>query len=137
MKLHAMQTYPEECCGVLMGRDAEGGKMICDILEVPNAGKENRNRRFLIGPEVYKKVEQEAAEEGVEIVGLYHSHPDHPAAPSEFDREQAMPQWSYVIVSVNQGQPEYVRSWVLREDRSAFHEEDIQVLDGQFKHHCK
>lgn len=132
-----MKTYPEECCVVLMGRDVEGAKNVCDILEVQNAKDENRARRFLIKPEEYKRAEKEAEEEGVNIIGLYHSHPDHPAQPSQFDLEQAMPYWSYVIVSVAQGEPEQVRSWVMADDRSQFEEEIIEIVDGQFKHQCK
>lgn len=137
IKIHAMKTYPEECCGVLMGRDLEEARVVCDILEMRNAKDEDRQRRYLIQPEDYKVAEEEAKREGVGIVGFYHSHPDHLAQPSEFDLEQAMPYWSYIIVSVTHGQPDHVRSWVMDDDRSKFEEEPIDILDGQFKHHCK
>lgn len=137
IKIHAMKTYPEECCGVLMGRDLEEARVVCDILEMRNAKDEDRQRRYLIQPEDYKVAEEEAKREGVGIVGFYHSHPDHLAQPSEFDLEQAMPYWSYIIVSVTHGQPDHVRSWVMDDDRSKFEEELIDILDGQFKHHCK
>ncbi len=137
IKLHATQTYPEECCGVLFGKDRGEFKDVCEILSIRNINQDQRERRYLISPEDYQMAEREANQEGVEIVGLYHSHPDHPSIPSQFDLEHALPYWSYVIVSVEQGQPTELASWVLKDDRSAFDEEQVQIVDGQFVHHCK
>ncbi len=134
MKLHSSRTYPEECCGVLLGRVDNETKVVCDILEMKNAKDENRSTRFLITPEDYKSAEQQAKQEGVDLVGSYHSHPDHPAVPSQFDLEHAMPWWSYVIINVEAGQPSTLRSWLMNEDRSRFEEEELIVVDGQFKH---
>jgi proteasome lid subunit RPN8/RPN11 len=136
MKLHAVRTYPEECCGVLLGRDAGDFKEVCDVLEVRNQGAENRERRFLISPEDYQRAERLARREGVEIVGFYHSHPDHPATPSQFDLDHALPFWSYLIVSVEGGQPASVASWVLKEDRSQFDQERTEVFEGELVHRC-
>ena len=133
-KLHAMQTYPEECCGVLLGTDNDTTRHVCDVLEIRNTKDENRTRRYLITPEAYKHAEEYAAKEGVQILGLYHSHPDHPAQPSQFDLDHALPWFSYVIVSVEKGIPAVTRSWLLRDDRSAFDEEELVVLDGEFIH---
>jgi proteasome lid subunit RPN8/RPN11 len=137
IKLHAMQTYPEECCGVLIGRDDGERKTVCDILEIKNAKEENRARRFLITPEDYTWAEKRAREEGVDVMGFYHSHPDHPARPSQFDIDHAMPWCSYVIVSVEAGHAVAVKSWVLLDDHSAFSEEPMEVLEGELIQQCK
>ncbi|MBI3111799.1 MAG: M67 family metallopeptidase [Ignavibacteriales bacterium] len=127
IKAHASATYPEECCGVLFGEEGESGKIVREILDIPNAKEENRERRFLITPEEYRRSEQEAERLGLEVLGFYHSHPDHPARPSQFDLEHAMPWWSYVIVSVKKGMPADVTSWSLDDDRREFREEKIAV----------
>ena len=136
IKLHAMRTYPEECCGMLLGKRMDEEKFVCDILSMNNTMKEDHETRYLITPEEYKKAEELASQEDVSLIGMYHSHPDHPARPSQFDLEHAMPWWSYVIVSVQEGQPAAIKSWVLRDDRSMFDEENLHILDGEFKHLC-
>lgn len=125
MKTHAGQAYPEECCGMLLGKDDNRGRTVFDVIAMRNERGESRERRFLITPEEYRRAEEEARRGGVDVIGLYHSHPDHPAQPSRFDLEHAMPWWSYVIVSVQQKLPTSVRSWVLRDDRLGYTEEDI------------
>lgn len=126
IKVHAMQTYPEECCGVMLGREVNGMRQVCDVLEIRNTKDENRTRRYLITPEDYRHAEKLAGNEGLGVLGVYHSHPDHPAQPSQFDLDHAQPWFSYVIVSVEKGLPTAVRSWLLRDDRSAFEEERIE-----------
>ena len=136
IKLHAMRTYPEECCGVLFG-DADGSsKKVCDVLEIRNAKEENRGRRFLITAAEYRWAEERAAKKGVSLLGFYHSHPDHPAEPSQFDLDHAMPWCSYLIAAVRDGNPAAVRSWILREDRSAFDEEILEITDGELLRPC-
>lgn len=125
IKAHASATYPEECCGVLLGKEEPTGKTVSEALEVTNAKEENRERRFLITPEEYRKSEEEANRRGLVILGFYHSHPDHPARPSQFDLEHAMPACSYVIVSVIKGVPDQVTSWRLEDDRREFRQEEI------------
>jgi proteasome lid subunit RPN8/RPN11 len=127
IKVHARQTYPEECCGFLLGTTDHAGKTICDILEVNNTRQDNRQRRFLINPDDYKVAEMFARKEGVELLGLYHSHPNHPARPSQYDLDHALPFWSYVIVSVQEGEPGDTLCWLLKEDRSSFLEEELCV----------
>jgi len=134
IKVHAMQTYPEECCGVLLGSDESGVKKVDKAVKIENAMEENRERRFLVTPESYRSIELQARQERLQVIGIYHSHPDHRAAPSTFDLENALPSWSYVIVSVESGIPSKVTSWLLKEDRSGFEEETMMVLDGEFKH---
>jgi proteasome lid subunit RPN8/RPN11 len=94
-----------------------------------NSKAENRERRYLITAKDYQWAEERARNEGLEILGLYHSHPDHPAEPSAFDLDHALPAWSYVIVSVQKARVVDTRSWVLLDDRSRFKEERIDVVD--------
>src|SRR5688500_13477737 len=124
---HAERTYPEECCGALLGREADGPepRQVVRILEVENTKDENRARRYLIEPKALLAAERAARQEGLDVVGIYHSHPDHPSRPSEFDREHAMPVWSYVIVVCHKGKVVGLQSWQLKEDRSAFDEEQV------------
>lgn len=126
---HAAATYPEECCGVLVGRSlADGdGHLVERVLSVDNERQDSRGNRFLIHPETVLAAEREARRAGLSIVGYYHSHPDHPAQPSDFDREHAWPGLSYVIVSVRQGEVAEARSWRLTDDRTRFEEETLTV----------
>ena len=120
--------YPHECCGLLLGRfDEAGRKTVVEVYPVSNARAESeRHNRSLILPREYLRGERQARASGLDVVGNYHSHPDHPAAPSQFDLEHAWPTWSYVIVSVSEGQArDLLRSWELRADRSQFDEEEI------------
>ncbi|MBD3336512.1 MAG: hypothetical protein GF355_13450, partial [Candidatus Eisenbacteria bacterium] len=121
-------VYPYECCGFLVGR-MEGGER--RVVEVWAAGNEKAaqeaSRRFWISPENYFQLELRARKAGLEILGVYHSHPDHPGEPSEFDREHALPGWSYIVFSVLKGKPGPVASWRLAENRSRFYAEEFQV----------
>lgn len=121
---HGRETYPNECCGALIGRDGQ----VLEALALPNTTEEGPRRRFLVRPADYRAAEARAAETGQELAGFYHSHPDHPARPSQFDLDHAWPFFSYVIVSILNGAPADLRSWRLREDRSQFDEEAIQQL---------
>lgn len=129
IRVHAMEAYPEECCGILVGTGGEAGKEVFDVVRIGNAREENRTRRFLITPEEYSRAEAAAAAGGLGVMGFYHSHPDHPARPSQFDLEHAWPWCSYVIVAVEERIPAAVKSWVLKEDRSGFDEEIIDSVD--------
>jgi cysteine synthase B len=120
---HGAKTYPEECCGALLG-PRQG--VISEAFPLDNETSAERRRRFLIGPEEYRSAERRAIETGRELLGFYHSHPDHPAIPSAFDLEHAWPNLSYLIISVRKGQPAESRSWRLRIDRSGYDEELIK-----------
>lgn len=123
---HAIETYPEECSGVMVGMRAEDGtKVVVDVWPAENTHEDERSCRFLIDPLVYMRFEKQADERDLEVLGVYHSHPDHPAKPSEYDREHAWPGWSYVIASVGKENVEDMRSWVLKNDRSGYEEETI------------
>jgi len=122
IRAHGAQTYPDECCGALLGpRQGE----IVEAFALPNETSGERRRRFLIGPEEYRAAERRATETAQELLGFYHSHPDHPAIPSTFDLEHAWPNLSYIIVSVKKGTAAEMRSWRLKTDRSGYDEEQI------------
>ena len=126
---HGRTAYPQECCGLLLGRVEDGGKVVVDLKPMENAHENSRNNRYVIEPSHMLEAEKEARSRGMDIVGIYHSHPDHPARPSEFDREHAFPWYSYIVVSVEQGEPKQLTSWTLKEDRSGF---DSEVLTSSF-----
>lgn len=121
---HGESLYPHECCGFLFGKDTDEGRTIDGYLTVENRRTDNRERRFLVSPEDYLHAERYAEEKGIQLLGIYHSHPDHPAIPSEHDRVQAMPFFSYVIVSVEKGKSVDLRSWLL-DPKFQFQEEII------------
>jgi len=128
VRLQGEAEYPHECCGLLVGRtEADSGrKTVLEIYPVSNAREEEaKHHRSLITPDEYVRGERHARGRGLEIVGNYHSHPDHPAEPSQFDLDHAWPTWSYVIVSVGAGRARDLRSWEMRADRSRFDEEEI------------
>ena len=122
---HAREAYPEECAGALVGVDKGDTKVVVDVWRAENTHEEERSRRFLIEPLKIKEFEERAEEREMGVLGFYHSHPDHPAEPSEYDREHAWPGYSYVIASVSAANVEDVRSWTLKDDRSAYDEEPI------------
>jgi proteasome lid subunit RPN8/RPN11 len=127
IRAHGELTYPHECCGALLGRDAEGAREALELLLLENRQTSSARKRFALTAEDYRRAEQAANERGLELVGWYHSHPDHPALPSEFDREHAWPWYSYVIVSVERGRAGALASWRLADDRGRFEFEPVQV----------
>lgn len=128
VRTHGERDYPYECCGLLLGRFAENGAKVClEIYPISNAREEGAKRnRFLIRPEELMRGEKHAAARGLDVVGFYHSHPDHSAIPSAYDLEHAWPVYSYVVVAVKSGQTEDLRSWEMQADRSRFDEERIE-----------
>ena len=131
---HGERDYPFECCGLLLGRFAENGvKVLDEIYAISNAREEAAKRnRFLIRPAELLQGEQYAAAKSLDIIGFYHSYPDHPAVPSQYDLEHAWPTYSYIVVAVREGQAEALRSWEMETDRSRFNEEEI--LTGAASH---
>ncbi|HEX7181219.1 MAG TPA: M67 family metallopeptidase [Thermoanaerobaculia bacterium] len=127
---HASASYPDECCGFLIGRASEDTTVVERVLSVGNERQDSRHNRYLINPETVLAAHKEARALGLDVVGYYHSHPDHPAVPSEFDREHAWPWVSYLIVSVQAGKVVAARSWRLAEDRESFDEEVIEQGNG-------
>jgi proteasome lid subunit RPN8/RPN11 len=124
---HGARSYPNECCGALVGVADGDAKQVRALLPLENRREgEAARTRFLVTAEDHLRAEKEARAQGLDIVGWYHSHPDHPARPSEFDREHAWPWYSYVVVRVAGGTPQEATSWVLSDDRSQFLEEPMQ-----------
>ncbi len=121
---HVESAYPEEGAGFLIGVEGE----VKEILALPNAREdEARHNRFLITPEEYLKAELTADRLGLSLIGVFHSHPDCPNIPSEYDREWAQPFFSYIITRVDEGKAVNSRSWRLIEDRSKYEEEEIKI----------
>ena len=119
-------AYPNECCGILVGRDVDGRRLVERLVEGRNAFEaDEQYHRFSIDPRQQMKAEREAEAEGKVVLGFYHSHPDHPARPSEYDREHAWPFYSYVIVAIAKGAPADMTSWVLDAETSQFSRQEI------------
>ena len=128
--LHGEKAYPSEGAGFLLGNSSADWRVVSAILELSNAREESaQHNRYLLSPQDMLRSEQEAARLGLDVIGVFHSHPDHPNQPSEFDRQWAMPWFSYIITSVNQGTASGSRSWRLTDDRQAFEEEEIIQTD--------
>jgi proteasome lid subunit RPN8/RPN11 len=122
------QAYPAECCGALLGRMAEGkAKAVVRLAPVVNRRTDDPHR-YLIGSDDLRRLETEARAEGLEILGYYHSHPDHPPRPSAFDTEHAWPWYSYLIVRVEHGRAAEMASWVLDDERPVMCPESLEVL---------
>lgn len=128
--IQAETAYPEEGAGLLLGNVEGERRRVAAILPLANSREEGaRHNRYLLTAQDYLQGEEEAARQGYDLLGVYHSHPDHPNQPSEFDREWAMPWFIYLITSVHAGQAVESRAWRLLDDRSAFAEEPIFILD--------
>ena len=128
--IHGEEAYPEEGAGLMLGHADGDVRVVTAILEIGNAREDGaRHNRYLITAQDMLYGEQEAMRRGLDIVGIFHSHPDHPNRPSEFDRDWALPWYSYVITSVQSGKAFESRSWRLQDDRSSFDEEKFVVQD--------
>ena len=127
---HGEATYPEECCGFLIGQASGEATVVERLLPVANERQDSRHNRYVINPETVLAAHKEARAAGADVVGYYHSHPDHPSRPSDFDREHAWPGLSYLIVSVQKGHAADARSWRLADDRERFDEEIIDQAAG-------
>lgn len=134
---HGVEMYPHECCGALLGRDhGEGSgahgrhawREVLGLFPLVNRRDDSPRNRFSVNAEDVRDAEESARNQGLEVIGWYHSHPDHPARPSEYDRDHAWPWYSYIIVSVHAGEPRDMTSWRLQEDRSGFAEEKIEQI---------
>ena len=127
MNAHGERDYPYECCGLLIGRLLENGtKEVVETYPISNAREEEAKRnRFLIRPEELLAGERSAMNKGLDVVGFYHSHPDEPAVPSGYDLDHAWPVYSYIVVSIQQGNSQDLRSWEMESDRSKFNPEEI------------
>jgi proteasome lid subunit RPN8/RPN11 len=121
IRRHGEETYPHECCGALVGGDGSADA----VVELPNTTEEGPRRRFLVRPSDYRLAEQRAGALGAELLGFYHSHPDHPARPSQYDLDHAWPTFAYVIVSVAAGAAADMTVWWLKDDRTIFEKGEL------------
>ena len=126
---YGAKDYPHETCGAILGVDGGAEREARALFPLINRRDDSPRNRFSVDANDFRAAERAAAERGLELIGWYHSHPDHPAQPSEFDREHAWPWYSYVIVSVAAGQPREMTSWRLADDRSHFLPEPIAKAD--------
>jgi proteasome lid subunit RPN8/RPN11 len=132
IRAHGSETYPHECCGALLGRDSEPGsagasREVLALLPLVNRHDNSTRNRFSVTAEDVLEADRAAQQRGLEVIGWYHSHPDHPARPSQYDRDHAWPWYSYIIVSVQNGAPQDMTSWRLNDDRQEFSPEGIEI----------
>ena len=129
IRAHGVKDYPYECCGLLLGHFNAEEKVVTETYPISNAREESAKRnRFLIEPEELMRGEKYARSRDLEVVGFYHSHPDSPARPSQYDLEHAWPTYSYIIVSTSEGDSGDLFSWEQEPDRSKFNGEEIRVV---------
>jgi proteasome lid subunit RPN8/RPN11 len=142
---HGARDYPNECCGILLGHAEGDEKQVFEVVALKNLrllpdkaqqvtplaspASESARNGYLIDPTEQLRVEKDARVRGLDVLGYYHSHPDHPARPSSYDREHGWPWYSYVIVSVEAGQPRELISWVLPADSSRFNPEQLEITE--------
>lgn len=128
MQDHGAEAYPLECCGAVLGKIKSENKLIQKIIRIENTSAENKHRRFAITTEDYKNIEKLAKEAELQLVGFYHTHPDHPAFPSETDLQYAWPMFSYIIISIKSKIPHEINSFILNLDTNAFDPEPLQTV---------
>ena len=133
IQIHGEAAYPEEGAGLLLGNQEGEVRRVKAIYGLANSREAAaRHNRYLVTPQDYVHGEMEADRLGLDVLGVFHSHPDHPSQPSEFDREWAIPWFSYVITSIDKGQAANTRSWQLLEDRSRFEQEALKIVNPAF-----
>jgi|SRR5579872_4918925 len=128
MHAHASSTYPEECCGLLLGKVRGPTKTATESRRMGNVFvKEERYHRYTIDPKEFLNAESDAEARGLEVVGIYHSHPNAPAKPSRFDTDYGWPTLSYVVIEERDARPVETNSWILKDDRSEFVQEKLAI----------
>lgn len=130
IQAHGARDYPNECCGALLGQDGGTDRAVLGLVPLANQRDDSPRNRFEITSEDVRLAEKEAGDKGWEVIGWYHSHPDSPARPSDFDREHAWPWYSYIIFRVEKAEPQEMRSWRLKDDRASYAEEGIEYIAG-------
>ena len=127
LKSHGIDAYPEECCGAMLGHIdyKKNEKKTVKLIKIENNSDENKHRRFKITPQDYQTLEKQAKDEGLTLLGFYHTHPDHPCKPSQTDLNYAWPFFSYIILSVEKQKPAQIKSFVLEQKGHQFDEEKL------------
>jgi proteasome lid subunit RPN8/RPN11 len=128
IEAHGVETFPYECCGALLGRDDDDGRVVAALFALSNRRDDSPRNRFEITPEDVMLAERTGRDKKLDLIGWYHSHPNAPARPSEFDREHAWPWYSYIIVSIRDGAPKEMTSWRLQDDRTAYDPEALESV---------
>ncbi|HLV80835.1 MAG TPA: M67 family metallopeptidase [Chthonomonadaceae bacterium] len=126
IRRHGARTFPHECVGVILGDVQDGVKVAQELRPLENVHEEGHERRYLVSPDQMLMLMQEERRTRRKVLGFYHSHPNHPARPSDYDRDWAWPWYSYIIVSVMDGVPADMTAWQLEEDRQSFRREEIE-----------
>jgi proteasome lid subunit RPN8/RPN11 len=126
IRAHAAESYPYECCGALLGV-GDDVREVREVLRLANRREDSPQNRYVIRPEDVRQAERFALARRLDLLGWYHSHPDAPARPSEYDREHAWPWYSYLIVGVEKGGAREMASWRMRDDRSRFDPEEVEA----------
>lgn len=129
IRRHGEADYPAEACGLIGGTVEGEQKVVVQLVPLVNRRTDSARNRYLIDPESFRRGEARLERDGLEVIGVYHSHPDHAPVPSTFDREHAWPTLSYVIVGVNAGTATDLKSWVLAGDRGTFEEEPMTTAE--------
>ena len=127
IRRHGEADYPAEACGLIGGAVEADRKVALQLVPLANQRTDSARNRYLIDPMSFRRAQERLDRDGLEVIGVYHSHPDHAPAPSAFDREHAWPWLSYVIVGVGTGHAGDPKSWVLADDRGTFAEESITI----------
>ena len=134
IRAHGAETYPHECCGALLGKEiSDDVREITALFPLVNRRDDSPRNRFQVTSEDVRDAEKAARQQGVDVLGWYHSHPDHPAKPSQFDQDHAWPWYSYIIVSVANGEPQSMTSWRLNDDRTGYASEDLEIREAAAK----
>jgi proteasome lid subunit RPN8/RPN11 len=122
------KAYPNECCGAMLGKDVGDERLVTRLAPLNNSfSSDEQYHRFSLNPKELMQVEKTASAEGLAVLGFYHSHPDHPARPSEYDRQHAWPYYSYLIVAIAKGKPGDMTSWQLVESTEQYKSEEIVI----------
>ena len=133
IRRHGEADYPAEACGLIGGMidEGEGGRKVAvQLVPLANQRTDAARNRYLIDPDAFRRAQERLDRDGLEVLGVYHSHPDHAPTPSAFDRAHAWPWLSYVIVGVARGRSGELASWVLADDRGAFEAEPLVIEEG-------
>jgi proteasome lid subunit RPN8/RPN11 len=129
IRAHGVETYPHECCGALLGRDVDAtGREILGLFPLVNRRDDSPRNRFAVTADDVRDAEKSAQAQKMDVVGWYHSHPDHPSRPSGYDKDHAWPWYSYIIVSVDSAVAKVMTSWRLNDDREDYTEEILEIV---------